>query len=135
MHFSGQRQKYGADPSRVAQDFSGSNRKFLAAAQGYRNAPGQSSGAYLRSLQVGQDSDGFAKFIGHRAQRLNAGEMFIMAAMRKIQSSYVHARFEQPAQNPGGARCRTYGADDFGMSKAHRDHQKPRRRDSSLRSE
>src|ERR1700741_2742046 len=134
MHFYGQRQKYGADPSRVAQDFSGSNRKFLAAAQGYRNAPGQSAGAYLRSLQVGEDRDGFAKFIGRRTQRLNAAQMLNMAAMRKIQSSYVHARFQQPPQNPGGARCRTYGANDFGMSKAHRDNQKPRRRDSSLRS-
>src|SRR5260370_20697608 len=45
--------------------------------------------------------------------------MFGMAAMRKIHSRHIHTRFEQPVQNPRIGRCRTNGADDFGMSKTH----------------
>jgi hypothetical protein len=56
-----------------------------------------------------------------------------MAAVRKIKSRHIHARFQQPLQNPRMARSRTDGADDFGMSKTHCDSQNPRRTDSSLR--
>jgi hypothetical protein len=73
--------------------------------------------------------------MGRRAQQLNAIQMFGMAAMRKIHSRYVHAGFEQPLQNSRIARSRTDRADDFGMSKTHRDNQKAKWRDSSLRPE
>jgi hypothetical protein len=58
---------------------------------------------------------------------LNAICMLGMAAMGKIHSRHIHARFEQPLQNSRIARCRTDGADDFGMSKIHRHNRREER--------
>ena len=69
----------------------------------------------LGPLQIQQDADVRSGFAGGRAHRVDAGRVFVLRAVRRIEPENIHAGVDQLAEDTGGVDGRTQGGYDFGV--------------------
>jgi len=94
FHFAGQRTKGGVHARGIAEDFCSGDDELLAGAQ-VDGAAAQARGADFRALEVGENSDGLAKFGGggmHHGNRLRMGSWVPWEKLRRATSMPASSR-------------------------------------------
>ena len=113
MHFAGQWAKGSADAIRIAGNPGGGDHEALAGTQRYGRAACQRARADFRSLQVGDDGDGFLVLDGSGTECRDAARVVGVGTVREIQARYVHACVHQSFNDAWGRTGRADGADNF----------------------
>ena len=95
----------------------GSHKDHLARVQRFKALRDETGmpAALLCDMHVTEQGGRHACFVSQRLEPLNAGEMILVATVRKIQSRHVHAVEEEIPEYLSLIRCRAECADDFGV--------------------
>ena len=106
--------KGGGDQGRGPGDIAGRNGQSLASLELHRDTVLEPPGAYLRSLQIAQDTNRFRFFARYLTHHFDQLQFFRMGAVGKVEPGHIQPGADQLPENRFGITGRAQGGHNFG---------------------